>query len=87
MLQTSEGASELLGTTLSPLNCQARGGVMLRETEESAFDPSGTLSPIIRDDEPTIANSWQNLTHTVGHLLPVNDDGQKWQHPNGLANG
>jgi hypothetical protein len=45
------------------------------------------LSLIVRYDEPTIANSWQNLTHTVGHLLPVNDDGQKWQHPNGLANG
>jgi hypothetical protein len=25
----------------------------------SDFDPSETLSLIIRDDEPTIANSWQ----------------------------
>ena len=48
----TEGLAEgpLLGDERTLTECKAT----------SQFDPSETLSLIIRDDEPTIANSWQN---------------------------
>jgi hypothetical protein len=58
-------------TAMRDVRSQGQSGKHILAVSFSGFDPSETLSLIVRDDEPTIANSSQKMSATTTRRIPL----------------